>query len=84
MYAYLQRLTAFLLLAAGATASEAQTGSRLELFYGGIISSEIDVSSSGLFALSGTFPGAGAAISQLRPGGESVRWNPAGLAYMKK
>ncbi len=84
MYAYLQRLTAFLLLAAGATASVAQTGSRLELFYGGIISSEIDISSSGLFALSGTFPGAGAAISQLRPGGESVRWNPAGLAYMKK
>ncbi len=65
-------------------AVHAQTGSRLELFYGGIISSDIEINSSGLFALSGTFGGAGAGIAQLRPGGETVRWNPVGMAYMPK
>lgn len=56
----------------------------LELFQGGIIGADLRIGSSGLSGFSGTFDGIGGSISQLTPGGESIRWNPVGLAYVKK
>ena len=60
-----------------------QSQGQLELFYGGIIGADIRISSGGLTEASGTYETLGGSISQLTPGGESVRWNPVGLAYVK-
>ncbi|KAA3660416.1 MAG: hypothetical protein DWQ10_06720, partial [Calditrichaeota bacterium] len=56
----------------------------LEMFQGGIIGADLRIGGSGLSGFSGTFNGIGGSISQLTPGGESVRWNPVGLAYINK
>ena len=60
-----------------------QSQGQLELFYGGIIGADIRVASGGLSEASGTYETLGGSISQLTPGGESVRWNPVGMAYVK-
>lgn len=67
-----------------AGALRAQSKGALELFQGGIISTRITIASLGANAFSGVFPGIGGGFSQFSPGAESVRWNPVGLAYIKR
>ncbi|RME01785.1 MAG: hypothetical protein D6814_00855, partial [Calditrichaeota bacterium] len=75
--------TIFAIIGSGTGISFGQSSSRLELFHGGIIAADLRVASTGLNAFSGTYAGIGGGFSQLTPGGESVRWNPVGLAYVR-
>lgn len=62
----------------------AQSSSYLEQFHAGTIGADVNVGSNGLNTFYGTFEGIGGSIVQITPGGKSVQWNPAGLAYMSR
>ena len=75
---------AFHLIALAFPASRLAAQSELELFYGGILSASVRITSPGLGWVTGSFVGLGSGISQLSPGAESVRWNPGGLAFLSE
>ncbi|MDQ7052664.1 MAG: hypothetical protein Q9P14_07175 [candidate division KSB1 bacterium] len=61
-----------------------QARGALELFQGGIVSARLNLGSLGTNAFTGVFPGIGGGFAQLTPGAESVRWNPVGLAFIRR
>ncbi len=58
--------------------------SNLELFHGGVVGLDVRFGGNGLNSFTGTFESAGDGIAQITPGGKTVRWNPAGLAFIEK